>query len=137
MRLRLQEHKEHRQDKAHEGGDVVPVEGFSLEHEHYYDGEDREGDNFLNDFELEEVERAAVGLEADAVCRDGEAVLKEGYSPGEQDDQNEWPAGGDFHLTELEMAVPGKSHENVGKYQHQDCPKTLHLHFLSLKTAQI
>ena len=48
--LGLQEHEEDCQDKAHEGGDVVPVKGLALEHEHDNHGEHREGDNFLNNF---------------------------------------------------------------------------------------
>ena len=92
---------------------MVPLDGLALEKEGDDDGEDGEGDNLLDHFQLKEIERAAVPHEADTVCGNGEAVLKEGYSPGEEDDEDERPSGGNLHFLELEVTVPCKRHENV------------------------
>ena len=108
---------------------MVPLDGLSLEKEGDDDGEDGQGDHFLDDLELHQVEGAAVALEADPVRRDGEAVLEEGDAPGEQDDEDERPAGGDFHLLELEVTVPGERHEDVREDEHDDGPDAL-LHIL-------
>ena len=88
----LQEGEEDGEDDAGEGCDVVPVDGLSLEDEQDDYREDGEGDNLLDDFELDEIERAAVLGVADAVGRDGEAVFEERNAPREQDDQDERPA---------------------------------------------
>ena len=37
----LEEYKKHREYKAAEGNQVVPLDGLPLEHEHYYDGKYR------------------------------------------------------------------------------------------------
>ena len=108
---------------------MIPLDGLSLEQEGDDDGEHGQGDDLLDDLELHQVEGTAVALEADPVRRDGQAVLEEGDAPRKQDDEDKRPAGGDFHLLELEMAVPGERHEDVRAYEHEDGPKTLHDRF--------
>ena len=97
----LQEGEEDGENQAGEGCEMVPVEGLSLEDEQDDYREDRKGDHFLDDLELDEVERTAVLGVTDAVGRDGEAVLEEGDAPGEQDDQDERPARRNLHFTEF------------------------------------
>lgn len=46
----LQKHEEDSEDQAHEGGEVVPMKGFTLEEEGDNESEDDQRDNFLNDF---------------------------------------------------------------------------------------
>ena len=106
---------------------MVPLDVLSLEHEHHDDGEYRERDDFLYHLELQQVERAAVALEADAVGRDREAVFKEGDPPGKQDDQDERPGRRYFHFLEFKVAIPRECHEDIGKNQHQDSPETVHI----------
>ena len=77
----FQEGEEDCEDEAGESDEVVPVDGLSLEDEEDDNGEDREGDDFLDDLELDEIERAAVLGVADAVGGDGQAVLEESYAP--------------------------------------------------------
>ena len=105
---------------------MVPLERLALENEQDDDGEDRERDHFLDDFELHQGERAAVAVEADAVGRYGEAVFKESDAPRKKDHADQRPAGGNLHLLELQVPVPGECHEDVGTDQHQDGPKCLH-----------
>ena len=78
---------------------MIPMDRLALEHEHHDDGENREGDRFLNHLQLHKAERAPVAGKADPVGRNGEAILKKGYSPGEQYDQNQRPARGYLHFT--------------------------------------
>ena len=104
---------------------MVPLHGLALEKEGDDDGEDGQGDHLLDHLELHQVEGTAVPVEADAVRRNGEAVLEEGDAPREEDDEDERPAGGDLHLLEFEMTVPGECHEDVRKDEHDDGPDTL------------
>lgn len=46
----LQKHEENSENQAHEGGEVVPMKGFTLEEEGDNEREDDQRDNFLNDF---------------------------------------------------------------------------------------
>ena len=109
---------------------MVPLHGLALEKEGDDDGEDGQGDHLLDHLELHQVEGTAVPVEADPVRRDGEAVLEEGDAPREEDDEDERPAGGDLHLLEFEMTVPGECHEDVREHEHDDGPDALlHNHF--------
>ena len=109
---------------------MVPLDGLALEEEGDDDREDGQGDRFLDDLALHQVEGAAVAVEADAVGGDGEAVFEEGDAPRKEDDEEEGPAGGDLHLLQLEMAVPREGHEDVREHEHDDGPDALlHNHF--------
>ena len=46
----LFERKKHGKDDENEWNDMVPTEGFRLEHRDYNDGEDSQRNGFLNDF---------------------------------------------------------------------------------------
>lgn len=124
--LLLKENEENCKDQAYEGGDMVPMKGLALEHEHDYHGKHRKGYHFLDNLQLKQVERPAIGLKANAVCRYCETILKESNAPGEQYYQNKGPTGRYLHFTEFEMAIPRECHEDVRKYQHQNRPETLH-----------
>ena len=60
---------------------MIPLEALAFEHEGYHDGEDRQGNHFLDDLELHERERTSVLDESDPVCRHLGAILEEGYDP--------------------------------------------------------
>ena len=108
---------------------MIPLDRLALEDEKDDDGEYGEGDHFLDDHELDKIERATVLSVSYAVCGDGEAVFEEGDAPGKQDDADQRPARGDFHLLQFEVPVPGKGHENIGTDQHKDGPECLHSRF--------
>ena len=105
---------------------MIPLQGLPLENEHDDDRKDGQGNHFLDDFELHQVEGTAVPLEADPVGRHRETVLKKGNAPGKENDKDERPACRDFHLLQFEMAVPGERHEDIRENEHKDGPKTLH-----------
>ena len=93
---------------------MVPPEGLRLEHRNYDNGENGQRDGFLYDFQLDKIEWASVLHGTNTVGGNHEGILEQGDTPRHQDDENERPAGGNLHLTQLEVAVPGKSHKNVG-----------------------
>lgn len=70
---------------------MVPAECLRLEHRDDNDGEDRQRDSFLNDFQLNKVERTAIDGGADAVGRNHEGILEKGDAPRDQNDENQWP----------------------------------------------
>ena len=77
----FQKHKENSHYEAEECCEVVPLQALSFEHYCDDDCKYRQGNDFLDDFQLHEVEGAAVAVEADAVGRDLCAVFKECDSP--------------------------------------------------------
>ena len=93
---------------------MIPLKGLALEHHGYDDCEHCEGYDLLNDFELHDVERSAVAVEADPVGRNLGAVLEKCHSSGQQNDQNQRPSGRNLHLLKFQMPVPGECHEDVG-----------------------
>ena len=107
------------------------MDGLSFEDKKDDDGENRQGDDLLDDLELDEVERPAVLGIADAVGGDGEAILEECDSPREQDDQDERPARRYLHFTQFQMPVPCECHEDVRADEHEYGPNTL-MHFACL-----
>ena len=77
----FKEHEEHCQHQAHEGGEMIPLDGLPLEDEHHYDSEDRQGNNLLNYLQLQQVEGPAVGLETNPVGGDGKTIFKKRNAP--------------------------------------------------------
>ena len=112
----LQKSEKDGQEYAAERDDVVPADGLAFEHCGHDDGEHGEGDGLLDDFELHERERTSVDLCAYTVGGNHEAVLKKSQSPRAEDDEDKGPVGVDFQLGEFEVAVPGKSHKDIGAY---------------------
>lgn len=96
------------------------MEGLGLENEYAHHSEDRQGDNFLNYFQLDKTVGTAVAGEADAVGRYHEAVFKQRDAPGKQNDERKGPVVDEVHLLEFEIAVPGKGHEDVGDYKQKN-----------------
>ena len=89
------------------------MEVLVLEHDVGDDGKDGQGDAFLNDFQLNEVERSAVALEAHSVSWNLAAVFKEGDAPREGDDAQQRPMAGNTRLLKTKMPIPSKRHEYV------------------------
>ena len=77
----LQEDEKDGKNEAAECGEMVPLQGLSLEQEHRDERKDRQGDDFLDDFQLHEVERTTVFRKTDAVGRHLGAVLEKSDAP--------------------------------------------------------
>ena len=84
-------HKIDGQDEAAERHKMVPVQGLAAEEDGGEHGEDRQGNNLLDDFQLHQRVRAAIADEAYAVGRHLAAILKEGDAPREGDDRKQGP----------------------------------------------
>ena len=60
---------------------MVPVQSLALEHYGYHYSKYRKRYGFLDDFELHEIERTSVSVEADSVGRYLCTVFEEGDAP--------------------------------------------------------
>ena len=114
---------------------MVPVQMLPLEQEGDDDGEDRQRDNLLNDFKLNEGKRPSVAGESYAVRRYCKAVFEKCDSPGKQDDEDQGPSRRDLHFLQFEMSVPSERHEHVRQYEHQYSPDSLHIRRFSEKSG--
>ena len=103
---------------------MIPLERFRMEYRHGDCRKDRQGNSFLDDFQLHQAEWPAVDAAANAVGGNHKAVFKEGEPPRGEDDENQRPVGADVHFFELEVAVPSESHENVGTAEEENCKNT-------------
>ena len=90
------------------------MQRLTLEEQRGEHGEDDERDDLLDDLELHQREGAAVAREADAVGGNLAGVLEERDAPRKEDDGKQRPMGGDFHLLQLQVPIPGERHEDVG-----------------------
>ena len=107
------ENEIHRQDQEHEADEMVEGEGMVFEEDEHEHGEDGQREELLDDFELPEVERAAVFDEADTVRRHHEAVLDQRDTPAEEDDQRQRELAEPSRALQLQMTVPCERHENI------------------------
>src|SRR3954453_18734695 len=89
-------------EDAEECRDIIPAQPITKVHDSEA-SEDRQSQNLLHDFELEDAELGTTP----AIRGDHQDVLKKGYPPAHQDDL---PERGVFVT---EMAVPGHGHENI------------------------
>src|SRR5690606_32253699 len=88
---------------------MVPADRFTEIPDRKRD-EDRKGDDLLDRLQLGGAEIAV----ADPVGRHLEAIFQQGDGPARQDDHEHW------RRLELQMAVPGEGHEDVGQQQQAD-----------------
>ena len=131
----LQEYEEYGRDEATEGYEVVPLQCFAFEEHDGEEGEDGDGDDLLYHLELHESEGSAIAYESDAVGRYLAGIFEECQEPTDEDDDVEWCVVRDeFHLLQLEVAVPGKGHEDVRYDKQKDSSYSVH-NVKKLKTA--
>ena len=99
---------------------MVPLEGFGAEQGDSQGGEHRDGNGLLDDFQLHEAEGPAVDAAPDVVGGNHEEVFDEGDTPAGENHEDQRPVGADVHLLQLEVAVPGKGHEEVADDEEDD-----------------
>ena len=104
MRLYISENKENSTDQAQGGVEEVAAQR-DLHEKQAKERKDGHGDHLLHDLELREREV----LSAQAVTGNLEDVLKKSDAPT---GENNHPQRFELKAT-LEMAIPGKSHEDV------------------------
>ena len=111
----LQEHEVYSHYHAHEGGEVVPVQGFATETGNGVDGEYQQGYDLLDDLQLEQREGTAVSLKAVVVGRNHETILHKCQCPRNEDDDIEGRVTvQDVHVLQFQVSVPCKCHKDVG-----------------------
>ena len=111
----LFEGKKHGKDNKYKWKDMVPTEGLCLKHRNHDDGEHGQRYGFLDDFQLNKVERASVLHRTNPVGGNHEGILEQGDAPRHQDDQKKRPVfrwRDDFE--QFQLSVPGKCHEDIG-----------------------
>lgn len=77
---------------------MVPVQRLPLEQDVGYDGKYHQADTFLDNLELYQGERAAVGVEPYPVGGYLAAIFQKSYGPREQDDTDKGPVARDASL---------------------------------------
>ena len=92
---------------------MVPMQSFALEQDSGENGKDNQRDDLLNDLQLHQRERASIAGKAHAVGRDLKRIFSQGYAPRKQNHRIQRPAGRHLHLLQLQVAIPGKGHEDV------------------------
>src|ERR1700760_2500837 len=95
---------------------MVPVDSF-LQEQHGKDDKYAQGDDLLEDLQLEAVEM----LETQAVGRYGQTVLEQRDAPGHQNGFPQRPL-----VPVLQMAVPGERHEEIRADQQQGGVHEMH-----------
>lgn len=85
----------------------------ALEHDVGNDGEDRQRDAFLNDFQLDERKGTSIADESHAVGRHLTTILQKGNAPRKHDDTQQGPVVADARLLKTKMPIPSKRHEDV------------------------
>jgi hypothetical protein len=92
---------------------MIPMKRFTFEKQGGEYGEYHQRNDFLNNLELDERERSAIASETDTIGWYLKGIFGKSNAPRKQDDKIEWPTGYDFHLLQLEVAVPGKCHKDI------------------------
>ena len=105
------------------------MQRLALEEQRGEHSEDDERDDLLDDLELHERERSSVADETDAVRRNLARILEERDAPRKEDDGKQGPMGGDLHLLQLQVPVPGEGHEDVGNDEQKDGVEAFHIPF--------
>ena len=98
---------------------MIPVEGFALETKGHDDGEYYQGDDFLQNLQLNQGEGAAVVQESYAVGGYLTHIFKQGDAPREKDNDNEGPVATDARILQLQVAVPSEGHEDIGQDEEE------------------
>ena len=116
----LFEYKKYGQNHTDKGGQVIPRQASRLEDDGRENDEDRQGDDLLDDFELQERVGTAGRLCAQPVGRHLYGVLQQGDAPADQYDDQVGFAVEVPVLEPFQMAVPCQNHENVRHNEHDD-----------------
>ncbi len=99
---------------------MIPLQRFILKKENRKDHEDEKRNGFLDNLELNEGERSTMFFVPNSIGRDLQDVLEQGNPPTNEDDAHEPQVLTPFHILELEVAVPRKSHEGIGQKKEYD-----------------
>lgn len=92
---------------------MIHPESFRFKNEQCKNSEYNKCDNFLNYFELDKGERAAIFTKTDSVGRHLKHVFKQGDAPANEYYGNKAQLAKPFPFRKLEMAIPSHNHKCI------------------------
>lgn len=90
---------------------MIPAQGFRFKKYQCKDHKNTDGNDFLDDLELEHIEWAAGSVASYFIGRYHQRIFQQGNAPADED------GGEKANMLELEMAIPGNRHKGVGRNQ--------------------
>jgi len=102
---------------------VVEPEGLCLEKEHREDSKYDQRNRFLDNFQLPQVERTAVAVEAKTIGGHLEDIFEKSNSPAYKDNGKEPKATEPTHMLEFQVPIPRNRHKTVGQQQEENSKK--------------
>lgn len=128
--------EEDRSYQTEERPQIVHTEALCLKEKDCQQGKYREGDNLLDNLQLEESEGATIVYKAEAVCGHHSAILKQRNKPTDKDDGKDGQCRKlRTELLCLQVAIPRKGHKCITHQQQENCIKTLHSLLLNAKSG--
>lgn len=114
---------------------MIPLKCLAFEDKDGENREDGDGKYLLNYLKLHQCEGTTIAIEADTVAVYLANVLGKGKEPRGQNDENQRSmVRNDPHCLQLQMAIPGKSHETITDDQ-QSNGKDYTTHFIILSLS--
>ena len=106
---------------------MVPLQRLTTEEDGRKERKDYKRYNLLHHFELHQREWASVTRKTYSVGGYLARIFGQGDAPREDDDEPQGPRRNEFHLLQLQVAVPRKGHKDVRYDEQQYSVKYLHL----------
>jgi hypothetical protein len=116
-------HRQHQKGKTHK---VIPLEFLIFEQYQGENGEHHQGNDLLNDLQLQQCKGAAIFLVPNLVGGYHEAILKKGNEPAGQDESRQTRFLEKFQVLKFQVPVPCHRHEYVGKNKQPNGVNSLH-----------
>ncbi len=110
----------HRQHQEKQANGMVHPETFLFEKQPRKSEKNQQGDDLLNDLELQQCVRSAIPAKAQLVGRHLKAVFKECQSPAQQNKREQSGLLKPAPFFDFKVAVPGQNHEYVADDQQQN-----------------
>lgn len=110
---------------------MIHFKGFILEKQQCENHKNDQGDDFPQNFQLNQGIRSSIFIETDPVCGYLEEIFEKGDSPADHHNGDQPKIFKPFQLLEFQMPVPCKCHEGIRQNQQRDGIKTFHFSITS------
>lgn len=118
--------KIHGQYQKQEPNEVIPLQRFIFEKNQGEYGKNKEGNHFLNHFELYQCKRTAVFLVTHTVGRHHKTIFQKSNQPTGQHNAEKARFLKKTQVLKFQVTIPGESHKNIGQQQQGDGRDTAH-----------
>lgn len=98
---------------------MVPMEGFALKQHRDNYGEDEQGDDLLNDLQLNERKGTSIIDKTNTISGHLAHVFKEGNPPRKGDNGNQGPILAYPCFAQLQVTIPRKGHKNIAQHEQE------------------